>query len=171
MLLFLSRFFFSNSNFEHERDGRCYGFLGFLGGASLRPLAWKRTGWNCWKPLGRGTKWYATCATCKRRAGFVPCLVVANSLFPIILSIVHAPFFNSTISQDRVEKYMINREIKIRENLKKRNGRERERKIGANAFINSTRKLEKERKECLLKRGIVDFPILLREILLVPFVK
>lgn len=68
-------------------------------------------------------------------------------------------------------KYMINREIKIRENLKKRNGRERERKIGANAFINSTRKLEKERKECLLKRGIVDFPILLREILLVPFVK
>lgn len=115
-MLFLSRFFFSNSNFEHERDGRCYGFLGFLGGASLRPLAWKRTGWNCWKPLGRGTKWYATCATCKRRAGFVPCLVVANSLFPIILSIVHAPFFNSTIFQDREEKYMINREIKIREN-------------------------------------------------------
>lgn len=76
----------------------------------------EKKGWNCWKPLGRGTKWYATCATCKRRAGFVPCLVVANSLFPIILSIVHAPFFNSTIFQDREEKYMINREIKIREN-------------------------------------------------------
>lgn len=68
---------------------------------------------------------------------------------------------------------MINREIKIRENCFEETEwkRERERKIGANAFINSTRKLEKERKEYLLKRGIVDFPILLREILLVPFVK
>lgn len=99
----------------------------------------EKKGWNCWKPLGRGTKWYATCATCKRRAGFVPCLVVANSLFPIILSIVHAPFFNSTISQDRVEKYMINREIKIRENLKKRNGREREREKLARTLLSIQR--------------------------------
>lgn len=172
MLLFLSRFFFSNSNFEHERDGRCYGFLGFLGGASLRPLAWKRKGGiagNPWVVAQSGTllalRVNAAPASCRASSSLIP-----SSRLSYRSCTRH--FLTRRFSKIGW-KYMINREIKIRENCFEETEwkRERERKIGANAFINSTRKLEKERKECLLKRGIVDFPILLREILLVPFVK
>lgn len=102
----------SNSNSNDLRIGMTSRFE-FIGFGSL--VVVRRCGLSRGKEPGgiTGNPWVVAqsgtlLAACKRRGGLVPCLVVANSLFPIhslssILSIVYARFLTRVIPQDRVE--------------------------------------------------------------------